>query len=185
MRLDTVIEVTGGVNPFTDEPIEDEEDVKEYLLMKKIEREGGDPLSDYSRFKRGQRKKEQAETQKDEKQREWYVKDRESFAKKYPKVDIAELVKNERFADYAEGKVGVKPLSEIYEGFMKFDTAAVAEQKRAAQALANSKAATGPLSTAQSTESDFFTKEQVDKMSYEEVKKNYDKIVKSMKKWKQ
>ena len=54
----------------------------------------------------------------------------------------------------------------------------------AKQTLANSKATPGALSSPNGADSGFFTKEQVQKMTQEEVSKNYDKIRASMRKWK-
>ena len=55
----------------------------------------------------------------------------------------------------------------------------------AAQKLANKNASPGSLHNINPAESDFFTADQVRAMSPEEVHKNYDKIRKSMEKWKE
>ena len=43
-REKAIIEVLNGKNPFTNEPMKDHADVEEYLLMKEIEKNGGDPV---------------------------------------------------------------------------------------------------------------------------------------------
>ena len=54
----------------------------------------------------------------------------------------------------------------------------------AKQMLANQKASPGSLSSTNPTDSGYFTKEQVQKMTQAEVHENYDKIRASMRKWK-
>ena len=46
-RISTLIELTGGVNPYTNQTIKDKLDVEKYLAMLEIERSGGNPLTDY------------------------------------------------------------------------------------------------------------------------------------------
>ena len=78
----------------------------------------------------------------------------------------------------------MKPLKSIYEGFLRFNANAEKYAKAsAAQALANSKASPGALSTSGSSEEGFFTREQVKAMSQAEVSRNYEKIRKSMPRW--
>ncbi len=183
-RIDAIIEAV-GVNPYTGEELKDADDVEEYLAMNEIKRDGGDPLGDYAKYQKKKVRDSRAAEEAKENEREWYKNDRESFIKKYPDVDIEKLVSDKSFAEYAEGKVGQKPLTEIYEGYERFVKAAgkKAEQK-AAQALANSKASPGALSGGGAPQSDFFTYEQVRAMSDAEVRKNYDKIRESMRSWK-
>ena len=114
---------------------------------------------------------------------DWIQKDIEVFQSKHPTVNLEELLTNEDFLDYADGKEG-KPLSEIYSGFLKFvgkyDSRA---QDMAAQMLANKNSSPGALQNTQEAQSDFFTAEQVRKMTPSEVNKNYTKIRNSMAKW--
>lgn len=187
-REQAIIETLGGKNPYTNEEMKDSADVAEYLLMREIEKEGGDPLGDYSKvLKNKEKEKAKAQAEKDEKA-EWYRKDRELFVQKYPDVNISELIENKRFNRYAEGKVGTLPLSDIYEGFIESENEIRAEaeknaNQKAQQQLANAKASPGSLASTNQGDSGFFTKEQVQKMSQAEVSKNYDKIRASMSKW--
>ena len=48
-RVDAIKEVL-GTNPYTKKPIEDADDVEEYLLMKQIENDGKDPIADYPEY---------------------------------------------------------------------------------------------------------------------------------------
>ncbi len=183
-RVEAIIEAVGE-NPFTHEELKDAEDVAEYLMMREIQKQGGDPLGDYAKHQKEKKRAEREAEAKTEKQEAWFRADREDFIKKYPDVDLDKLVADKSFAEYADGKVGQRPLAEIYEGYERF--VKVSQKKadqRAAQALANSKASPGALSGGQAPESEYFTYEQVKAMTSDEVSKNYDRIRESMKTWK-
>ena len=182
-RVNAIIEAVGE-NPYTHEEIKDAEDVAEYLAMKEIHKNGGDPINDYAKHQKKKMREERMAAAEQAKEAEWYRNDREDFIKKRPDVDLSKLITDRQFAEYAEGKIGKRPLAEIYEGYERLVKAAgKSAETKAAQALANSKASPGALSGSRAPTSEFFTKEQVHAMSKEEVKKNYDRIVESMKKW--
>ena len=183
-REAAIIETLDGINPYTGEEMKDSRDVEEYLTMKEIEKNGGDPLNDYSKHVKARERERETKANEEAQAPEWYAKDREAFVSKYPDVDVASLINDERFALYAEGKVGVRPLAEIYEGYRGL----VGDQNRearniAAQMIANKKASPGALSRADGGEKDFFSAEEVRKMSPADVSKNYDTIRASMKRW--
>lgn len=184
-RENTIIETLQGKNPYTGEAMSDSADVEEYLAMREIEKNGGDPVADYPKYRKDKQReqvKQQEETQQKE---DWYRNDRDAFMREHPGVDIDELVADEDFREYADGKVGRKPLAEIYSGFLRFvDKYNEKAKARAAQYLANGKASPGALHDITTGESEFFTPEQVRAMSQEDVSKNFEKIQKSMKKWK-
>lgn len=183
-RREAIIEALDGKNPFTGRPMQDAQDVAEYLAMREIEKKGGDPVADYAEHLKARERDEQKAAEEREREAEWFRTDREAFAAKYPDVSLDELVADEDFADYADGKVGKKPLAEIYEGYLR-QSARFEERARtrAAQAAANREASPGALGTAGGGDTGFFTKEQVDAMSMEEVKANLPKINRSMKYW--
>ena len=184
-REKTIIDTLNGKNPYTGEEMKDSADVEEYQTMREIEKNGGDPITDYPRYRKDKQREYVKQQEETEKKQEWYRNDRESFMQLHPDVDLDELVADEDFREYAEGKVGVKPLSEIYSGFMRFVEKYNEKAKvRAAQYLANKNASPGALHNTDSAESDFFTADQVRAMSQEEVRKNFEKIQSSMKKWK-
>ncbi len=172
-------------NPYTHQPIETNEDVEEYLIMKGIEDAGGDPVNDYFAKIRETR----ATKQKNADKNALLQRRIDEFEEKYPDVDFKSLLKDADFREYAEGKLDDKSFAEVYTAYTEFknrlsskaeDTAT----KRAAQGMANSAAAVGSLNNnIPPQESDFFTRDQVKAMNKEEVRKNYDKIMKSMKKW--
>ena len=190
LRETTIIETLGGKNPYTGGEMKDSADVEEYLTMKEIEKNGGDPVADFAKFHKENKRRAQEKADSDAQTAEWYRKDGEDFKKKYPDVDILELAKDEGFADYADGKVGRKPLADIYAGYQKLkggNADKTADDKTArglaAQMIANRKASPGALSSAEGGEGAFFTREEVLKMSVAECEKNLDKIQKSMKYW--
>lgn len=184
-REKAIIEVLNGKNPFTNEPMKDHADVEEYLLMKEIEKNGGDPLSDFSKYQKEKERKKAEEVAKETEEKEWYEKDFNDFSTKHPEVNVHSLISNEQFQKFADGKVGKQPLSEIYDDFISF----VSEYEKKAkqmvkQTLANKKASPGSLSSTNPNDSGYYTREQVQAMTQEEVHKNYDKIRASMSKWK-
>lgn len=180
-----VIEALGGKNPYTNEEMKDSADVEEYLLMKEIEKRGGDPLSDFSKFHKSREREKAEKAAKEEQEKEWYKNDREAFMSRYPDVNLENLIQDKQFQLFAGGKVGTLPLNEIYESFIEIVSEYEKKAKQQAkQLLANSKATPGALASPGANESGFFTREQVQKMSQAEVHKNYDKIRASMTKWK-
>lgn len=184
-REQAIIETLGGKNPYTNEEMKDHADVEEYLAMKEIERNGGDPLADFSKFQKQKERERAAQAEERAREEDWYKKDLQDFTTKHPEANVQALIQNPQFQKFASGKVGNLPLSEIYEGFIELTSEYEKQaQKRAAQLLANQKASPGALSGTNTPDSGFFTREQVQKMTPEEVHKNYDKIRASMPKWK-
>ena len=186
-----------GINPWTEQPIEDADDIAEYRLMKQIESEGGDPLNDYAKRLKLQRKekKEQKENKASntsfseltEEQKQARVNEEiTEFSSQYPDVNVSELFENDSFMDFAGEYLGKVSLSVAYGMYQKSASFKQAQNdaitKKATQ-LANSQASVGALSTAGKADDGYFTKEQVEKMTQAEVDKNLDKIRESMKKW--
>ncbi|MBQ4585104.1 MAG: hypothetical protein IJA82_02720 [Clostridia bacterium] len=188
-RLKTIKEMH-PTNPYNNKPIEDEYDVQEFLLMRRIEQEGGDPLNDYSAYLKKENKSRQAEQKSAEEQKrandEKVTNDLADFAQKYADVDVKELLADETFRAFADGKLETRSLSEVYEQFLPIKNMIDEKRKRIEQEatdLANKKASPGSLSSPQPNAEEFFTKEQVLKMSADDIKKNFDKIRKSQERW--
>ena len=152
--------------------------------MREIEKNGGDPLVDFSKFHKAKAKEKIAEESEKNKQAEWYAKDREDFLSKHPEVNLETLIQDKQFQLFAEGKVGNRPLSEIYEGFAGLVSEYEKKAKNIAkQTIANSKSSPGALSGTGDNNSGFYSKETVLKMSEKEIKDHYNDILSSMKKW--
>lgn len=195
-RVEAILETLGGVNPYTQEPMKDASDVEIYETMKKMEAKGLDPVKDYPKYRAEQDRQAEAGRQAEREQADFFARDREAFVQKYPDVDLEGLIADADFADYAEGKVGKKPLAEIYAGYLKLTekqgakaresarAEVSAAEQRAAQALANAKATPGSAVGEGSAEPEYFTSEQVKAMSKSEIARNLEKIQESMRKWK-
>lgn len=189
-RVSSIIEALDGKNPYNGADMKDAADVEVFLTMKRIKAAGGDPVADYARA-RADADRESARRAADdqrarEDQRRWYEEDRAAFERAHPDVKLSDLLDDGDFADYAEGKVGKRPLADIYDGYTRMQQRySQAAEEKAAQALANARASAGSIAgSGGAAEPDFFTEEQVRKMSQAEVHKNYEKIMKSMEKWK-
>lgn len=185
-RYDAIKEAVDGVNPFTNQPIEDDIDVEEYLAMKEIKKQGGDPLTDYSKYHKDKQKEEARIAEQKLKDEEWIENDYKDFKSKHPQVDLDKLAEDDAFMKFAEELVGKKPMAEIYDSYQDLVSKIRKEENNAAaRQVANAKATPGSLTSSETDSSnDFYSVEQVKKMSQEEVHKNYDKIMASMKKWK-
>lgn len=189
-RVSSIIEALDGKNPYNGEAMKDAADVEVFLTMKRIKASGGDPVTDYARA-RADADRESARRAADdqrarEDQRRWYEEDRAAFERAHPEVKLSDLLADGDFADYAEGKVGKRSLTDIYDGYTRMrQRYSQAAEEKAAQALANARASAGSIAgSGGAAEPDFFTEEQVRKMSQAEVHKNYEKIMKSMERWK-
>lgn len=184
VRLKAVIETLGGKNPYTGEAITDEADVQEYFTMRDITARGGDPLSEFASQRKREEKNRLESEKKAEKEAAWFREDKERFSEKYPDVEIGKLSADETFIDYAGGKIGTVPLVEIYEDYLKLTAALQKKSKEiASRMVANAQSSPGSLSGGNTPEEDYYTREQVRKMSKEDVHANYDKIRKSMSTW--
>lgn len=185
VREQTIIETLGGKNPYTNGEMKDHADVEEYLAMKEIAQNGGDPLSDYSKFQKQKERARIEQASKEEERDKWFREDREAFVTKYPDVDVQTLIQNSQFQKFASGKVGALPLSDIYEDFLEMTSEYEKKAKAIAkQMVANKRASPGNLAGTGTADGGYFTKDQVQRMTREEVHENYDRIRASMRKWK-
>ena len=196
VRRETILEVTGGVNPYTGEQMKDERDVAEYLEMREIERQGGEPVSDFAKYHKKFERERAEQRERDQQiaeQRARIDADRVQFVSSHPDVDLGELFADNEFVSYASEKLGKVSLSEIYDGYTTDKQQKVtAENERiesrarelAVQMVANANASPGSAVGAPQASSEVFTPERVRRMSREEVRANYDKIQASMKYWK-
>ena len=174
-------------NPYTGDEMKDSEDVREYLAMREIEDGGGDPLKDFGKHQKQKAREERAAREDAEALKQGLADQLKEFREQEPTVDVKNLLADEDFRTYADGKLGTKPLLEVYRsyrGFVDKLTGKTKEEKKAAQATANQRASVGPLSSSAKTETGYYTPEQVKQMSREQVREHYEDIRKSMKKWK-
>ena len=167
-------------NPYTDEPIVDEEDLKIYEIQKELDDEGKDPVADLpKRLAEVNRKKarELAEqtkknTEEAENRRKRIGEEITELRSKYPNVNTAELAKDELFREVSQGRFGRWTLTEIYELYLdkKAERAEkVKEEKAKAKAEKMSKT---PSSQNRSVSSPDVN---IDEMSDEEFLEYYNK----------
>lgn len=134
----------GKINPYTNTEITDEEDLQVYEEMCAMAKDGLDPVADYVTYITGKRREEKKAREEKEKINEEAKKDIDEFQEKYPDIDLNELLEDEDFKDYIEGKR--QPLVGLYEKYKKlenkFRTNGIDIAK---QTIANSNATPGSL----------------------------------------
>lgn len=154
----------GKTNPYTNTVIEDETDVQVYQDMYELERMGKDPVADYALYiaekKRQEEKaiKAQLDLEKEVEQ------DIAEFTEKYPDINLTELLNDEAFKDYIDGKR--KPLTKLYENYKKLETSFRNKAVEVAkQTIANSQSTPGSLGSGSDVSIDYnnMSKEEFEK----------------------
>ena len=127
-----IVDAVGGVNPYTNEEIKDEADIDEYLLMRKLEKEGKDPIEDYASAVKGERRAKAQEAEA-EKNRKAEVAE---FAQRFPNVDMTALLQDPRFGKFAGKRVQNESLANVYADYLEFTQGeeAVIEKKATVKA---------------------------------------------------
>lgn len=160
----------GKTNPYTNTEIKDLTDVEVYEDMFKIASEGGDPLKDYASYS-ADKKREEARIRQEESDRQAKAeKDIDDFQKKYPDINLSDLLNDKNFIDYADGKN--KSLVDVYDSYTKFTTNFRNKGiETAKKTIANSISSPGSLSNGSENIVDYAT------MS----KEDFEKVVASVK----
>ena len=124
------------VNTFTNEPIDDEYDLRVFNIQKQLEKEGKDPISDLPKrmaeLNRSAGKEAQDKANEKKQRDEAINNDIKDFKEKFPTVNIAELLKDPDFKDYSDGRLGIKggkSLAQIYTDFEKFKSRFVKKEE--------------------------------------------------------
>ena len=108
----------------------------------------------------------------------------ELFKQDFPALDLEKVKKNKDFQAFLGALTQYLTLSQLYLRFSALvSSIEESSSKKMAYALANADTGVGSLSSQGATEETFFTKEQVLRMSPEQIRKNYDKIRRSQQKW--
>ena len=162
-ELETAIRITGGVNPYTNEKIEDRADLDEFYLMKEIDKNGGDPLADFAKYQKQKRKEGKDLAIKQEMSEEQVRKDWQDFTVAHPDVSIKDLMADETFLDYADGKIGNKPLAKIYDGYKKLTAKPEAKPETKPETVVI-KESPGSLKTTPPATADVYSKDNFDKL---------------------
>lgn len=155
------IRETLKVNPYTGDEMVDDFDLQVYQEMKKLDEKGEDPIKGYARLSAEMRRKIGLEEKEKQEQKTKMDKDLADFKKKYPDVNINEVIKNdEDFKDYATGKWGHYSITSIYEGYVK---------------LTSKYKQTQDISTPTSLGKGEPKKKSISEMTDEEIQKEYEK----------
>ena len=184
-RVKAVIEAV-GINPYTKEPITDAEDVDQYILMKRIEREGGDPVADFPKFVKKQNAEKAAEATAEADRVATQKKDIEDFQAAYPDVKLQDLANDADFDTFCDGKLGNKPLKDIYASYLAFRAKLIGDgekkaQQKAVSHKAKENASVGSLANeGGEADGDLYTREQLARMSVDEILRNDKKVQRSM-----
>ena len=142
-----IIDAVGGVNPYTNEPIKDSLDVEELLLMREIEKNGGDPVADYAKISK-ERQREKAAAMEGQSKA---AADLNAFRQAHPNVDVSRLLNDSRFSRFAGKRIDAgESLTDVYNDYIAFtgSVAATVEKKaeiKAANKQAKKNASPGSL----------------------------------------
>lgn len=118
---------------------------------------------------------------------EWYKRDKEAFDRAYPELDKEVLFSDKAFLSFAEGKVGLESLSQIYSDYSSLIESvrerAIAEAEREFEnRLAKAKATPGSLTEmADASDNGYYTLEEMKRMSQAYVEEHWDKVRESLK----
>lgn len=110
-------------NPYTNQPVKDEYDLKVLRVQRQIEEDGGDPITDLparlAELDRADARKKADEAKKKAEGDKAIEDDIADFRKKNPSVDPKKLLADGRFASFSRGKLGSESLADIYDEFSK------------------------------------------------------------------
>lgn len=115
-RVKNIIEFV-GTNPYTKKPITNADEVNQYLRMRRIEQNGGDPMADYAdeidREEKARAKKRQDEA--DEQKR--VQSDVSEFQRTHPNADLKGLLSTDRLFRALFNDKGDKSLNDVYSEY--------------------------------------------------------------------
>lgn len=177
-----VVEALGKINPFTNEKMEDDTDFEVYEKMKKCQEAGFDPLTEMYKYDkklildRHQEEKQIIETKERARQ------DIKEMAEQYPDINLSELLKNQEFQDLFGDVLDSIGIKKAYEKYVKISNKAktVAKDIATKEKAKEMSSAGSAKNTNGGEESDYYTKEQLQKLTPKDLK---DKrvLVKAMK----
>lgn len=182
-----------GVNPYTNEALETDEDIEHYLIQVEMEEKQLDPnsLTDFRKFKKLQVEKTQPMSEA-----EWVANDSKDFQSKFPDITFDEIFQEKDFLDYVEKyykeEIGKAiPLSKIYGNFKTykqdradFDKLVIAKANEMFEKrMAKKESSVGVLANKNGDGSNepLYTLEQLKKLTPKEVSANWERVQKSYK----
>lgn len=144
----------GKLNPYTQTVIKDEADIQIYENMYALEQLGKDPIADYAGYIADKQREELKVKEEQEKLQKEAENDIAEFTEKYPDINLNELLEDETFKDYIEGKR--KPLTTLYENYKKMENNFRNKGVEVAkQTIANSQATPGSLGSGSDIQTDY------------------------------
>lgn len=146
-RINGILEAVNHINPFTNEKIEDDEDVQEFLIMREIKDNGLDPVDDYSKYLKKLARERQAEKKQKMKETEFVQNDLQIFNERYPDKKINEVMLDEDFVSFASVSLGKVPIADLYENYEKFMNNARSKSAKEIEAKVNSSKARSKASS--------------------------------------
>ena len=176
------IKSVGGKNPYTETPIESDEDFEFYELQDEVKANGGDPKNPYEVEKLRRQKAAEARQRAEDERTEQEKADakatkevKEYLDEGHTQQELQGYWANPKFTEFAEDLLGVVPLKTI---IAKFDKAYPKENKEAKQVAANMASTPGSANSLE----DPAPKKGISDMSPEEFKKYMDEVEKGKRK---
>lgn len=112
------------------------------------------------------------------------IKLNEDFYELFPNRNLENELSNPDFKLFCSNKRDDATYGTCYKDFCSLiESIEKKAENRILSQIANKNASVGSISTAEPLSNDFFTKEQVLRMSSEQIKQNYNKIRESQQKW--
>ena len=177
------IAALGGKNPYTGEEIKTDDDIHEAQVMIEAKKRGLDPIQDFHKMDKILRQEEREKAEKEEnakiEAKKQIDSDINEFKEKYPDEDISaflDTVKEKGFEDLV-GKVPLTRIKTIIEGVNKEVANAVEDKKDMSKA--RRQATPGSVGSGGDSNGDFYTREELAKMSPSEIKANWPKVERS------
>ena len=116
-----VMTATNGVNKYTKKPIVDQEDVDEYELRCKIDKEGGDPIEDYFDYVKQQNRARKLELEKEkereEQERNNRDKEVQDFISEYGKEEFENFLNDTDFDEKFGHLIGKAPIADLWKTY--------------------------------------------------------------------
>ena len=166
----------GQVNPYTNRPIESKADYDEYKRQYDLEQMGVNPVEQQEFIEKLKREALESDPELKAKNEEL-----EYYRKQTIKAQMESDLTRIKTLDNT-----VKSLDELGEEFFKLIASgvdAVIAYNAIKASKPQSQPTMGDINSTEPKEKDFFTREEVEKMTQEEVRKNFDKIRLSQSKW--
>ena len=177
------IAALGGKNPFTGDEIKTDDDIHEAQVMIEAKKRGLDPIQDYSKMDKILRQEEREKTAKAEEakvqEQQKINEDIASFKEKYPDEDIGKFLDSIKESGYEDlvGKVSLIRIKKIIDDTNSKVEKAKEDEKDMKDA--RKQATPGSLSSGGDANGDYFSAEELKKMSPSEIKANWKKVERS------